>query len=163
PQRKHPLQVEFPEATYVGSQACEKCHANAYAIWQKTPHAHAYHTLETAKSPGQRQYDGECVVCHVTGFGYVSGFSNEEKTPTLKDVGCESCHGPGSLHASGNRKPKMLALMNPFKAKEGESAEEASKRQFLIDQSCQQCHDQDNDVHWDFKKKWPKIAHPEPN
>jgi hypothetical protein len=162
PQRKHPLQVEYPEATYIGSQACQKCHEHAYAIWKKTPHAHAYHSLETAKHPAQRQYDGECVVCHVVGFGYLGGFTDEAKTPKLKNVGCESCHGPGSLHASGNRQAKMLALMNPFKPKSGESPDEASKRQFLVDQSCQHCHDQDNDVQWDFKKKWPKIAHPEP-
>ena len=30
----------------------------------------------------------------------------------------------------------------------------------LIDQSCQKCHDIDNDAHWSFEKKWPKIAHP---
>lgn len=162
PQRKHPLQVVFPQAEYVGSQVCKKCHEHAYKVWEKTPHAHAYHSLETAKRPGLRQYDGECVMCHVVGFGYQSGFTDELKTAKLKNVGCESCHGPGSIHANGNHQDNMLALMNPFKAKPEETPEQATKRQFLVDQSCQQCHDQDNDVHWDFKKKWPKIAHPTP-
>jgi hypothetical protein len=161
PQRKHPLQVDYPEATYVGSEACKKCHKAAYKVWENSAHAHAYHSLETAKHPGLRQYDGECVACHVVGFGYQGGFKDEVATAKLKNVGCESCHGPGSLHVKGDATAKMRALLNPFKEKEGESAEEKTRRINLMDQACQHCHDQDNDVHWDFKKKWPQIAHPE--
>ncbi len=160
-QRKHPLQVAFPEATYVGSARCGECHERAYEVWKKSGHAHAYHSLETATRPGLRQYDGECVVCHVVGFGHQGGFTDEKATAKLKDVGCESCHGPGSLHANGNKSPKMLAEMNPFKERPGETPEDKTRRLNLLDQSCQQCHDQDNDVHWDFNKKWPLIAHPE--
>ena len=36
----------------------------------------------------------------------------------------------------------------------------ANKRDDAMDQMCQKCHDIDNDVHWSFKKKWPKIVHP---
>lgn len=160
PQRKHPLQVEYPEAAYVGSAKCESCHEHAFEVWKKTPHAHAYHSLETATRPALRQFDGECVACHVVGFGYQGGFTDEKASAKLKDVGCESCHGPGSLHVKGNHTPKMIGLMNPFREKEGETAEGKTRRLNLMDQSCQQCHDQDNDVHWDFKKKWPLIAHP---
>jgi hypothetical protein len=158
--------VEFPGAKYVGSLECRGCHAEAFKIWNGTPHAHAYHSLETAKHPGLRQYDGECVMCHVVGFGYQTGFTNESKTDFLLDVGCESCHGPGSMHIkeiTNNRNGKadlrIRALMNPFKFDPKETAEAATQRLNRIDQSCQQCHDQDNDVHWDFKMKWPKIVH----
>src|SRR5262249_26793158 len=98
-QTNHSLQVAVPGAvpTYVGTEKCKKCHEHAYKKWQKTPHSHAYQTLvEDPKPPHLRQYDGECVVCHVVGFGYKGGFTNEAKTPHLKDVGCENCHGPAS-------------------------------------------------------------------
>ncbi len=162
-QRKHPLQVEYADAKYVGSESCKECHEHAYEVWKKTPHAHAYHSLETAKRPGLRQFDGECIACHTVGFGYQAGFKSEKESPLLKDVGCESCHGPGSLHAKGgNREPKLLALMNPFKVPAKESAEQMQRRLNLIDQACQKCHDTDNDVHWDFKVKWPVVVHHEP-
>jgi hypothetical protein len=161
PVRKHPLQVDFSEATYVGSQKCAKCHEKSFEIWKKTPHAHAYHELETAAHPGLRQYDGECVACHVVGFGYQGGFKDEVSTPRLKDVGCESCHGPASMHVSNPNNRKVRALMNPFRPQENETPEATTKRLNLIDQACQKCHDTDNDVHWDFKKKWPSISHVE--
>jgi hypothetical protein len=79
---------------YIGSKACELCHEYEYKKWQSKAHAHAYATLEKVGS----QYDPECVVCHVVGMDYQSGFVSEEKTPDLKNVGCENCHGPGSEH-----------------------------------------------------------------
>ena len=63
------------------------------------PHAHAYKTLVDAKKPGNRQYDPECIVCHTVGFGHETGFRTAEKTPKLKDLGCEACHGPSTPHA----------------------------------------------------------------
>src|SRR5262249_6941105 len=66
---KHPVQVQFPQATYVGSEKCKKCHEAEYAIWEASPHPHAYEALvNKAKRPTLRQFDGECVVCHVIGF-----------------------------------------------------------------------------------------------
>ena len=32
----------------------------------------------------------------------------------------------------------------------------------LLTKSCRECHDEDNDVHWDIKK-WDKIVHKEPD
>lgn len=162
PQRKHPLQVAYPKAEYVGSDKCKKCHEAVYTHWQSTPHSDAYAALEKATNPKNRQFDGECIVCHTVGFGYESGFRNEKLTAHLKNVGCESCHGPGSLHVAGNNRADLMALMNPFKVVEGANQADWTKRLNLIDQACQKCHDIDNDVHWDFKKKWPRIIHPDP-
>jgi Cytochrome c554 and c-prime len=173
-QVNHPLQVEVKNVvpTYKGpTKNCRQCHQHAFEVWEKDKdsvtelsHAHAYRTLVEAKHPGNRQYDGECVVCHVTGFGYKSGFTNERDTPNLENVGCESCHGPASEHAKNPEDPKWRKLLNPWKAPENESAEAKEKRLLVIDQACQKCHDPDNDVNWNFKKKWPKIEHhtPEP-
>jgi hypothetical protein len=102
------------------------------------------------------------VACHVIGFENKGGFTDEVKTPILKQVGCESCHGPGSLHAKWEAQnkphPALLALMNPYKTPEKETPEAAKRRELLMDLSCQKCHDQDNDVHWSIKK-WAQIVH----
>jgi hypothetical protein len=163
-QGNHALQVAIPEKvpSYVGSERCQKCHAHAYEVWEKSGHAHAYQTLVDAKRPSLRQYDGECIVCHVTGFTYKTGFTDAEKTPLLKNVGCESCHGPASEHLKKTEDPKWHALMNPWKAKPNEDGAVAQKRELVLGDFCQKCHDADNDVHWDYKVKWPKVAHPTP-
>jgi hypothetical protein len=90
---KHPRFPMPGDATYVGSEACKTCHEYEYQHWSVKPHAQAYATLEKVGS----QYDPECVVCHVVGMDYETGFVSSEKTPHLKDVGCENCHGPGSI------------------------------------------------------------------
>ncbi len=162
---RHPVQVAYPQAEYVGSETCKKCHADAYQIWQDHPHSHAYATLvDKAKRPSLRQYDGECVRCHVIGFEYQTGFTSEQATPKLKGVGCESCHGPGSLHVNDRGKNKQLrALMNPWKV----NAKDSKDTRNRIDQSCQTCHDLDNsraykfEDYWDSDKK-KKTAHYNP-
>ncbi len=79
---------------YEGSKSCKECHQYEYRLWSQEPHAQAYKTLVKVGS----QYDPECIVCHVVGMDYESGFVSEKKTSYLKDVGCENCHGPGSEH-----------------------------------------------------------------
>ena len=95
---------------YVGSKYCKLCHDYEYEKWmaskqvfipalskQASPdswHAGAFATLEKVGS----EYDPECVVCHVVGMQYQTGYISPAKTPELKDVGCENCHGPGSEH-----------------------------------------------------------------
>jgi hypothetical protein len=155
---------------YVGSKACQKCHDEAYAIWEVTPHSHAYKTLEEARHPSLSQYDAECVVCHTVGFGSVSGFTDEIQTEKLKNVGCESCHGPGSLHAKNPENLEWRARMNqPWRAEreKGNMAEKNGK----IEKFCVSCHDIDNDVTWvhnnkkdPFLDKWigKKIIHNKP-
>lgn len=79
---------------YVGSESCKACHKAEYEKWQETGHAKAYATLENLGY----QYDPECIVCHVVGLDYESGFVSGQETPGLKNVDCENCHGPGSEH-----------------------------------------------------------------
>jgi hypothetical protein len=161
PRSLHPVQVAFPdrEPEYVGSEACRDCHQEEYRVWKNSAHAHAYRSLENARRPSLRQYDGECVICHVVGFAYKTGFSNEKDTPHLKNVGCENCHGPGSAHIARPRDKKLQALMNPWKQPAQEAPQARRIRELQMDKFCQSCHDIDNDVHWDFDQKWPKIVH----
>jgi hypothetical protein len=91
---KHPRFTLPDGLEYVGSESCKVCHEYEYEKWSSNIHAHAYATLERAGS----QFDPECVICHVVGMEYESGFVSEQKTGHLKNVGCENCHGPGSEH-----------------------------------------------------------------
>ena len=79
---------------YTGSESCKPCHTYEYEKWSSNPHAKAFSTLEEVGS----QYDPECVICHVVGMDYESGFISQQKTGHLINVGCENCHGPGSEH-----------------------------------------------------------------
>lgn len=81
--------------SYVGSAACAACHGPAHAQWTGTPHAHAYATLETQ----HKNFNLACVGCHVTGY-LEPGGSTVTHVDGLVNVGCESCHGPGSAHVA---------------------------------------------------------------
>jgi hypothetical protein len=169
-QMKHLLQAMPPvkgvagSPTYVGSQRCQKCHRKEYKIWEKSHHSHAYDTLVKARRPGNRQYDPECIVCHTVGFGYQGGFvradprvpNDKTATPHLKDVGCESCHGPASLHVANPHNVDWQQRLNPWRQMP------KARRLDAVDQLCQKCHDIDNDVtyaHGGFQKKLKEIKH----
>ncbi|MDW8107558.1 MAG: multiheme c-type cytochrome [Armatimonadota bacterium] len=119
---------------FAGSRACMPCHAEDYRIWQRTAHAKAMQTLVNEK----HDKDPECVVCHVVGLEYEGGFQSMDKTPQLKDVGCESCHGPAKLHAQDPEKHR-LGKAGP--------------------QSCMTCHVPAHSPGFDFESYWKKIEH----
>lgn len=99
------------QARYVGSDSCAQgqCHGEAYAQWRATPHGRAYETLVTV----HKQFNLSCVSCHVTGYGQPGG-STVVHVENLIDVGCENCHGPGSLHvANPTAVPSTLARDAP--------------------------------------------------
>jgi hypothetical protein len=162
--RKHPTQLDpkLKEAVYVGSAKCKSCHKEAYRIWEESGHSHAYETLVDARKPSLRQFDGECLVCHTIGFDQKSGYLDKGKPALLTGVGCESCHGPGSLHIADQYDSENLginAAINPFKAKPGETKTKRVDRRIA---SCLKCHDDENDVNWlPGQDKWEKIAHME--
>ncbi|MGQ9628894.1 MAG: ammonia-forming cytochrome c nitrite reductase subunit c552 [bacterium] len=90
--------LSVAEPKYLGSDICAKCHGNITESWKRTKHFTAYGTLEKIK----REKDDRCVGCHTTGFGHAAGFVDPQKTPGLKGVQCESCHGPGGDHVVYN-------------------------------------------------------------
>ena len=181
----HAAQVQYPNLnlTFVGSAKCLGCHAGEHAKWAASPHSHALEALEKkATRPGLRNFDAECVVCHTVGFGYKTGYESERKTPELKHVGCESCHGPGSGHVSAPMNADMLKLLSPWKPDKGDKLPEPATMKKLADlnpaergqvvipaaqqrvingvsQACMKCHDGENDPHFDLFKYWPKVNH----
>lgn len=90
-----PRAVSDGQASYVGIEVCSSCHQEERAVWQATGHAHAYETL----SSQHKEYNLDCVSCHVTGYEKPGG-STVTHVEKLTDVQCEVCHGPGSLHVT---------------------------------------------------------------
>ncbi len=117
---------------HVGSTACAECHEDEHRFWKRTAHSHA---TETLVKKG-REFDPDCIGCHAVAVEYESGFVSLEKTPELADVGCESCHGPGSAHSDNPTTPYPTPPKN-----------------------CTTCHDDENDPMFELLKYLPKIKH----
>jgi hypothetical protein len=83
------------QASYVGIDVCSSCHPAARKVWDSTSHARAYASLASQF----KQFNLECVSCHVTGYDKPGG-STVTHVTGLQDVQCEICHGPGSKHAA---------------------------------------------------------------
>lgn len=120
--------------TFTGNEVCSLCHNKIFTHWRETEHAHAYETLVQSG----HQDDPECLFCHTIGIQYRSGFKSIELTPKMKDIGCESCHGPGSAHKE-----------SPEKGYGTVAAE-----------SCTICHEYEHSPHFNFDEYWQKIEHP---
>jgi Cytochrome c554 and c-prime len=130
-------------ATYIGvetsprggTSACNGCHEPAFEQWKGTGHAAAFDTLEKAR----RQYDLDCIGCHVTGWKQPGGACNVAATEGRRDVQCESCHGPASLHAVD---PPGHIERNP-----GEDR-------------CRVCHTPENSTHFEYTSYLKRILGP---
>jgi hypothetical protein len=96
------------EASYVGVEACEACHSDAVDFWKTTKHAHAYATL----ADQFKEFNLDCVSCHVTGYEKPGG-STVTHVDALKNVQCEDCHGPGSLHVRAPKDRKAIVADPP--------------------------------------------------
>ena len=92
--------------TYLGTEACADCHQEAVDFWAKSRHAHAWQTLVDR---GQ-QFDFDCIGCHVTGWEKPGG-SNLANNDKLRDIQCETCHGPGSIHVAQGGKEQPPSIM----------------------------------------------------
>ena len=159
--------------TYVGAEKCGTCHTKAFAHWKETGHAVAFTTLKegpwhenrAAEKTGwiKRQFDPECLSCHVTGWHpqemlrYDSGYLDEKQSPHLLGQQCENCHGPGSVHSAreeGNATMEELMEGRQFVRR---TLAEARKS------SCTECHDPDNSPKFTperFDEFWEQVKHP---
>jgi hypothetical protein len=124
-------------AGYVGSAKCQKCHAEAYGWWSQHAHGRAYATLQKA----HKEYNLSCVTCHVTGYEKPGG-ATLVHNEGLVNVGCESCHGPGSLHVA-----KPYASATALTEKPGES-------------TCRECHTPEHSDLFEFTKYSAKLRVP---
>jgi len=96
--------------------------------------------------PKGKSFEIQCASCHYTGYtltptvegNFIAGAANDpngemdidgDGVPNELNIGCESCHGPGSEHAKAPRARKASMIVNPGKL--------ASERSMVI---CNQCH-----------------------
>jgi predicted CXXCH cytochrome family protein len=112
-------------------------------------HADWFYNEEEKKlkdPPVAKSFEKECAACHYTGYSltklesgeYIAGAVNDpngefdidgDGTPNELNIGCESCHGAGSVHAKSAKAQKAATIVSPGKL--------ASERASVI---CGQCH-----------------------
>ena len=119
--------------SYTGSERCQPCHEQEFAVWAKSKHAHAFDILEKV----HQDFNPTCVGCHVMGHGRNGGFVNAKATPALKHVGCEGCHGPSSKHPETVGKGYGITSVG----------------------DCASCHTRDNSPDYDPELYVPPIRH----
>lgn len=141
PQRVRDDAVPGVRATgkFVGSESCSACHAEDYAIWQKSGHAVAFPALQRRESDA----DPSCIGCHTIGFGTESGYRRAFEGKRLTQVGCESCHGPGSTHVEQRTQGK----------------EPTFKFRPLAAADCTTCHHGEFSRPFEWDEFWKLIVH----
>ena len=161
--------IAHPRGTgYVGAKACGECHTTAYNIWKTSRHAKAFDSLAHGREGTEdwwvnRQFDAECLACHVTGWEpqeverFEGGYVNVDQTPHLVGNQCENCHGPGQAHTE--LEAALLAGGEFTDAhREQRQAVTLNKATAAAD-VCTKCHDLDNSPHFNFETYWPKVKH----
>jgi hypothetical protein len=126
-------------ASYAGSETCLACHPTAAKKWRSSDHARAFATLVGKKADA----DPNCILCHAVGFGSPSGYRRAYAGQKFIDVGCESCHGPGSLHVT--QRQSQAPVTFTFRP--------------LGQGDCQKCHYGEFSRPFDYVSFWPRIAH----
>jgi hypothetical protein len=125
------------EAAYIGNAGCRGCHAAAFPVYEKTGHSRAYRELERV----HKEYRLECVSCHVVGIQQPGGVCRVDHVAGRDAVGCENCHGPGSLHAA---RPRTEAIARPHPTRS----------------VCIGCHTPENSPQFDFSIYLPRVLGP---
>lgn len=162
---------------YIGSSKCKKCHLSQYKTWAKTEMGQAFETLKPGRAveikkkhnlDPEKDYsqDPNCIECHTTGYGHAGGYATPDpsdkkavrKAKKLMNVGCESCHGPGSAY--------IKVFEEIFKSKRKYKVEElyAVGLTKIEESTCTTCHNDkgptfDSSEPFDFEKRKDEGTH----
>jgi hypothetical protein len=132
---RKPPPVPEGRSGYIGVQACSNCHVEEEKVWLATGHAGAYATLDRQ----HKQFNLECVSCHVTGYGEPGG-STVTHVASLESVQCEVCHGAGSRHVDDPKNKSLITRTPP------------------VSLCAAECHHPPHvKSDWDVRVAWPKI------
>lgn len=149
---REPLPPVDGEPFFIGSNQCATCHGEAHDFWTKTRHAQAVETLEER----DKLFDDSCIGCHVVGYDkpggsvigkleYDAELGGQTIHKNLEDVGCETCHGPGSAHRMAPVGPDGLA--------------QHITRDPTVD-ACMQCHVPEHSPRFNFEAYLEEITGP---
>lgn len=127
-----PIPMLLHNTGFSGNDACAVCHQEEHETWRLTQHSGAWSTLVRHGA----DTDGECISCHVVGWGEKGGFELAAPSGHLENVGCESCHGRGGPHLS----PEFVADGN-------------------YETVCRTCHNPTHSLGFEFGSFLPKISH----
>jgi len=127
PSRTSAAQAPTPPSAdvhYVGTKKCRMCHSQWHDAWLDSPKSdHAWDVLKPSTSVESKtaagldpaadyRTDERCLACHAVGFGKPGGYvvpapddrRAQRHAESLRGVGCEACHGPGSAYIEVMRK-----------------------------------------------------------
>lgn len=113
---------------YAGSPTCRECHPHRFVQWQLSRHGQAFQTLINK----EQQFNINCLPCHVTGISTDNGSLALTLSDSLKNVGCESCHGPGKKHTVNQEKGSLISTPSQ--------------------KTCLACHNEEHDDSFDYEK-----------
>ncbi|MGR3178077.1 MAG: multiheme c-type cytochrome [Candidatus Anammoxibacter sp.] len=143
---------------FVGTAGCKKCHDREVKEWRESKHGKAFERLQLPKSKKEKKKrkrlfsklnkklkekldpkkdysnDKKCLPCHTVGYEKKGGFKSIEETPELKNVGCENCHGPGSIY-------RAIHLDKDDSFTRAEVKEAGQTYGSLDEKVCRKCHD----------------------
>lgn len=126
------IPVLAAEKLYVGPETCKECHEDEYNSFKKyAKKNHSYENILKMKKGLREDEFQQCLQCHTTGYGRPGGFVSVEKTPHLKELSCETCHGPGSIHADSEEPNDIIGKLS-------------------LDQ-CEECHNSERVADFDYK------------
>jgi hypothetical protein len=114
-----------------GLNACTSCHTVQTTAWKETRHAN----LNTRPSYTTTAY---CVGCHDRNG------DSQQLSPNRMVVGCESCHGPGSLHVSQGGVGPIMTSAYSAGVISGTTSSLAVSGQLLTCMGCHQLLDLNN-------------------
>ncbi len=118
--------------TYVGVEACMECHEEEYQSYiSYSKKAHSYDSVDVMRKGLSEKEYLECLQCHATGYGQPGGFVSVAETPHLQNLGCESCHGPGSDHIDSGDPDDIIANLSVA--------------------DCERCHNSERVANFKFK------------
>jgi hypothetical protein len=156
---------------YVGVDKCKTCHkaeknGQQYKIWSENNHAKAFEALKSEKAgpiaekagiKGDPTKDEYCLSCHTT----AGTKKNVDKSYDISEgVGCEACHGPGSLY-------RKMNIMKDYDASVA-AGMIGTREKGAIEKMCANCHGEVAKGHdakeakFDLEAGLKQIAHPVP-